>query len=60
MTKLIYTYRLVASFLPQHPEFNSRPSDVGFMVYEVELGWVFFECFSFPCQCLFHQLFHIR
>jgi hypothetical protein len=33
---------------------------VGFVVDEVALGQVLFECFGFPCQFSFHRLLHIH
>jgi hypothetical protein len=35
-----------------------RAENVGFVANKVALEQVFSECFGFPCQSSFHQLFH--
>jgi hypothetical protein len=37
---------------------RARVWQVGFVVDKVALGQVFSEYFGFPCQSLFHQIFH--
>jgi hypothetical protein len=50
--------RLVVSFLPRLPGFDTRLRHVGFVVDKVTLGLVFSEYFGSPCQSSFHQLLH--
>jgi hypothetical protein len=38
----------------------TKSGHVGFVVDKMELGWVFFEYFGFPCQFSFHRLLHIH
>jgi hypothetical protein len=40
--------------------FDPRSGYVAFVVDKVALGQVLSEYFGFPCQFLFHRLFHIR
>jgi hypothetical protein len=53
--------QLVAGFLPLWPRFNPRSGHVGFMSYEVALGWVFLQILlGFSCQFSLHQLLLIH
>jgi hypothetical protein len=44
----------------RRPRFEPRSSHMGFVLDKVELGQIFSEYFSFPCQFSFHLLLHIQ
>jgi hypothetical protein len=46
--------------MPPRPGFEPRSGHMVFVVDKVEIGQVFSEYFSFPCQLSFHRLLHIH